>query len=322
MVSSRSRNFAVLNLAVAMLFCGSGCRVHAQTPGRRDPSSSPGQAPAQKSGNSPEVQETEKDQDFQPDRPDVTNGTHIVPIGLLQVEFGGHYSRVTSTGRNFGWPIALRVGVFDWLEARVSADGFVGQSDTGTRANGIGNIQLGAKLRLWATPGGAPVLCVLPTVNFPIASAAKGLGTGQSDYTLALLTGSDFGERNHVDFNYGIGSISAGSGRHRFTQHLLSLSASRRFGERANPYCEAYWLSQDEPGGGRVVSTDFGLILNLNGRVALDGGLDVGLTRAAQRLTVFGGISIIIGDIMGSHGVHARQRRAQERISRRSPRRK
>ena len=29
------------------------------------------------------------EQPLEPDRPDVTNGTHIVDIGLLQIEFGG-----------------------------------------------------------------------------------------------------------------------------------------------------------------------------------------------------------------------------------------
>ena len=33
---------------------------------------------------------------LEPDRPDVTNGTHIVDVGLLQIEFGGVYNR---TGR-------------------------------------------------------------------------------------------------------------------------------------------------------------------------------------------------------------------------------
>src|SRR5262249_40911243 len=30
---------------------------------------------------------------IEPDRPDVTNGTHIVDVGLLQIEIGGQYAR-------------------------------------------------------------------------------------------------------------------------------------------------------------------------------------------------------------------------------------
>ena len=30
---------------------------------------------------------------IEPDRPDITNGTHIVDIGILQIEVGGLYTR-------------------------------------------------------------------------------------------------------------------------------------------------------------------------------------------------------------------------------------
>ena len=42
-------------------------------------------------------------------------------------------------------------------------------------------------------------------------------------------------------------------------------------------------------------------------RIALGAGL------APLWLTAFGGLSIVVGDILAGHGVHARQRKAQER---------
>jgi hypothetical protein len=113
-----------------------------------------------------------------PDRPDVTNGTHIVETGLLQLEMGALYTRVASAQGSFGSPFTARVGLAEWLEARIGTDGFLTQSDQNGRASGIGNTQLGAKLRLWASPGGVPVLSILPTINLPTADADKGLGSG------------------------------------------------------------------------------------------------------------------------------------------------
>ena len=130
---------------------------------------------------------------IEPDRPDVTNGTHIVDVGLLQVEVGVQQDRIASQ-RNTGTPLTLRVGLLDWLELRAGTDGFLHQSDAVSSVNGMGNVQLGAKIRLFADPGGIPVLSVLPTVNLPVASASKGLGTGDSDYTLVVLTGTGFGQ--------------------------------------------------------------------------------------------------------------------------------
>ena len=67
---------------------------------------------------------------------------------------------------------------------------------------------------------------ILPTINLPAASESKGLGSGQADFTIAVLTGTDFLTRGHIDVNYGIGRIGAGTGLPRFTQHLVSWSAS------------------------------------------------------------------------------------------------
>jgi hypothetical protein len=253
---------------------------------------------------------------IEPDRPDVTNGTHIVDIGLLQIEIGGLYTHPGSGQHAFGSPFTARVGLQDWLEARMGTDGLLVQSDSTGRVMGLGNLQLGAKLRLWADPGGIPVLSILPTVNVPTASAEKGLGSGDTDYTLAVLTGTDIGRHGHVDFNYGIGAIGAGGGAPHFVQHLVSVSASLAASDNWNPYAEAFWFSRQEPDGGGVAAVDVGAIYELGARFAIDGGVQFGVTRGAPGLAAFGGLSMIVGDILGNHGVHARQRKAQERAKR------
>ena len=244
-----------------------------------------------------------------PDRPDVTNGTTIVEEGLLQVEVGVQHTRL-GTQHNSGTPVTFRVGLFEWLEARASTDGFLHQSDNGSSVSGAGNVQLGAKLRLFADPGGVPVLSILPTVNLPIASANKGLGSGVLDATLIILTGTDVGRTSHLDVNYGIGAIGTGQGRPHFAQQLVSASFSHSLTERLSPYVEGFWFSRQDPDGGPVVSVDTGLIQAFTTRFAIDGGIAFGLTDAAPDLTVFAGLSVIIGDVLGDHGVIARQRRA------------
>ena len=247
---------------------------------------------------------------IEPDRPDVTNGAHIVGEGLLQVELGYQHLRMGRTQRSQGTPITLRLGVTEWLELRAGSDGYVRQSDGVTSASGAGNVQAGAKLRLFAEPGGLPVLSILPNVNLPVASASKGLGSGDADYTLALLTGADVGRTSHVDVNYAIGAIGSGGGQPHFVQHLVSVSASHSLTEQLSPYLEAFWSSSLEPHGGRALSIDGGLIQAVTARFAVDGGLAVGLTQDSPDLSVFVGISAILGDVLGDHGVIARQRRA------------
>ena len=245
----------------------------------------------------------------EPDQPDVTNGTHIVDAGLLQVEMGGVYVRYDSTSRAGGSPITARLGLTDWLEARIGSDGLLIQSNGLTSVTGIGNLQLGAKVRLWPGEGGVPVLAILPAVNVPTASSAKGLGSGVADYVVSLLTGTDLGRHSHVDMNYGIGRIGDATTGGHFTQNLVSVSFSSAVSDNWNPYFEAFWLSRQAPGGGPVVAIDGGAIYELGSRYALDAGVQVGLTNDAPAFSAFGGISVVIGNILGGHGVHARFRR-------------
>ena len=55
---------------------------------------------------------------------------------------------------------------------------------------------------------------------------------------------------------------------------------------------------------------DAGFIRAFAVRFAIDGGVAVGLTNAAPDFSVFAGLSVIIGDVLGDHGVIARQRKA------------
>ena len=246
---------------------------------------------------------------IEPDRPDVTNGTNIVEVGLLQVEVGVQHARL-GTQQSAGTPLTVRIGLLEWLEARAGTDGFLHQSDRSSSVNGVGNVQLGAKVRLFADPGGVPVLSILPTVNLPVASVSKGLGSGDADFTLVLLTGTDLGKSSHIDFNYGVGAIGAGLGRPHFTQHLVSASFSHSLTEQLSPYLEGFWFSRQDPEGGHAFSVDAGFIHALTARLAVDGGVAVGLTSAAPGLSLFTGLSVIIGDVLGDHGVIARQRKA------------
>lgn len=253
---------------------------------------------------------------IEPDRPDVTNGTHIVDTGLLQIEIGGLFTRASSQQHALGTPFTARIGVSDWLEARIGTDGLLVQSDGTAHATGVGGTQIGAKLRLWTEPGGVPVLSILPTVNLPTASVEKGLGSGSADVTVAMLTGTDLGGRSHVDFNYGVGSIGGGSGH--FAQHLVSVSASAAVSKNWNPYIEAFWFSRQDAAGAAVAAIDAGVIYELGAKYALDGGVQVGVSREAPALQAFGGLSMVVGNIAGNHGVHARQRRAQKAAARRA----
>ena len=241
----------------------------------------------------------------QPDRPDVTNGTRIVPTGIVQLEFGGLFIRPVPSASAAGTPFTLRVGLTDWLEVRIGADGLVIQNTGDAAAAGFGNVQLGAKIRLWDEPGGTPVLSILPTVNLPTADAARGLGSGDPDYTIAFLTGTDIYRRGHIDINYGVGAIGAGQGRAHFVQHLISASLSEAVTDRWNPYVELFWFSRGDIDGASVTSLDTGVIYELGSHFAIDGGVQFGVAGSSAGFGAFAGVSMIVG---GERALNGRRR--------------
>ena len=146
------------------------------------------------------------------------------------------------------------------------------------RVTGLGNVQVGAKLRLWADPGGVPVLSILPTVNLPTASAERAWDPAMPT-TRCVLTGTDFGTRGHVDVNYGIGSIGAGGGLPHFVQHLVSVSASLR-GRRLESVPRELLVFAAGSEGGAVTAFDVGAIYT-GSRLAVDGGSQIRRLRSA-----------------------------------------
>ena len=228
-----------------------------------------------------------------PDRPDVTNGTHIVDRGALQVEVGGIFTRSAASDHQFGLPFTGRVGLFDWLELRLGGDGLVVQTEEGTRQSGFGNVQAGAKLRLARKTGADSLFSILPAITIP--TAPKDLGSGDPDYTIALLASADIGSRGHVDANYGIGAIGAGHGEPHFMQHTASVSASVAATSNLSAYAEVFWISRVDPHGSASTAVDSGVIYTLTPRLAIDGGLECGVSLAAPDVAVFAGVSFMVG---------------------------
>lgn len=256
-----------------------------------------------------------------PANDDVADGTDTTDVGLLQVELGGVFSRPAAGQRGGGTPLMLRYGAFEWLEVSAGTDGYLAQQAPDTRGtSGLGNTLLGARLRLFAAPGGLPIVSVLPSLTLPTASAAKGLGSGDTDATLALLTGRDLPRQSHVDVSYGVGAIGAGDGGH-FTQHTSLVSGSLGVTRAWTPGLTLTWVSRQDAATGRALTASADSVLTLSRRLALDASAAFGLTRQAPAFEIAAGLSVVLGELDIDDGVHARRHRLRWRAKKRPKRR-
>jgi hypothetical protein len=225
------------------------------------------------------------------DRPHVGTGAHVVAPGEVQVEAGVQWQQ-SSDIRTFGSPVLVRIGAVDRLELRAATDGLLSRHSPETAAYGMGNVQLGAKIRLL---GGReePFFSVMPTINLGVARADRQLGSGETDATLTWLAGHSAGRRFHIEGNYGIGAIGA-PGTH-FIQHLLTGAVIHQSTRTVQTYVEAASWSRQEIGGTAVGFIDYGLIAALTPRLLVDVGAFSGVTRQAPDWGVFSGVSFAVG---------------------------
>ena len=225
------------------------------------------------------------------DRPHVGTGTHVVSPGEVQFELGGQWQR-SGDLHTFASPALMRIGISERVEARVASDGLLMREARGTTARGIGNAQLGVKVRLLGSVE-EPFFSVMPAVNLGLASRDKGLGSGESDATITLLAGHALGYGFHGEANYGIGSIGDPAGR--FPQHLVTGAIVHQSTSRLQSYVEAAWWSRQERDRAAVSFVDYGVIFSLMPRVLIDAGAFTGVTAATPDYGLFTGLSFAVG---------------------------
>jgi hypothetical protein len=234
---------------------------------------------------------TGQDTAIDADRPHVGTGPHVVDRDEIQVEVGVQWQQSPEV-RTFGSPALLRIGLGGRIEIRVSSDGLLARHELANDAYGLGNAQVGAKIRLL---GGRdePFFSVMPTVNLGVASRDKGLGAGATDVTLTWLAAKEAIPRVHLEGNYGTGAIGDLGGH--FIQHLITAAVVHQTTARIQTYVEAAWWSRQERVGSAVSFVDYGIIVALRPRLLIDGGAFSGITSATPDWGVFSGVSFAFG---------------------------
>jgi outer membrane putative beta-barrel porin/alpha-amylase len=239
---------------------------------------------------------------------DVNDATDNTDVGLLQIELGGQFTSTSSGSWTAGTPFGIRYGAFEWLEVSLGADGYLDQTDpSAPHATGFGNLQLGAKIRLFAALGGPPIVALLPQVNVPTADAPSGLGTGDWDFGLGVLTGKDFGRRGHVDISYSGAAIGEGDGLGRFYQQTAAIGGSFGLSPAWTPIVTLAWVSRQDADTGEAWTLTGESVLTASRRVAFDVSAQFGLNHEAPDFELAGGVSFVVGELDLDEGVHARR---------------
>lgn len=233
------------------------------------------------------------------DRPDATESPFTVERGRVQIESSfAEYMRDRHNPehadvRVTAWsvaPVNVRVGLTPNSELQVVVDSFldvkVEDRDSGVteRVRGFGDVTLRAKWNFWGNDGGETALGLMPFVKLP--TARDGLGNDKVEggvilpFAAELPGGWGFGAmteadviRNDDDDGYTVAWVNTATVGHDITEKLGGfLELTSEAGE-VKP----------------VFGFNCGITYAVDANLQLDAGINLGLSRSADDLTLFTG---------------------------------
>lgn len=228
------------------------------------------------------------------DRPDATESPFTVDAGHVQVEMdAATYTRNRLDGvRTTEWVIApfnLRYGVTANVELGIF---FVPHTQVTeqvrngpkTSVRGIGDTVLRGKLNLWGNDGGPNAFGVFADLKLP--TAAAGLGNDKVEGALTLPLAYEIGAGWEGAAMTSVEYIHTGTARRAVWVNTITFAHD--LAADLGGFVE---LTSAAGEGAHVATFNCGLTRKMGPGLQLDGGVYIGLSRAAPDLTVFAGLS-------------------------------
>ena len=236
------------------------------------------------------------------DRPDLTESPYTVDAGWWQLESdivtftsdhdksGGSDVKATALGLA---TINLKVGLTSSIDLQTVLEPYTRvrahDNISGARASvsGFGDITSRLKINFWGNDGGKTAFGLMPFVKWP--TNQHGLGNNSVEgglivpLAVSLPAGWDMGTMTEID----VVRNDADTGY--TTEWVNTITFGHDITEKIGGYFE---LATTLTHGPDIATFDFGFTYGVTRNVQLDCGANLGLTKAADDVNVFAGISV------------------------------
>ena len=238
------------------------------------------------------------------DRPDKTESPFTVDAGHFQIEadiLNYTYDRYNPARTDTRVetvsiaPMNLKVGLCNAVDLQLVLQTYesVRTHDlaTGTVQNnrGFGDLFIRAKWNAWGNEGGATAFAVMPYLKLPTNQDNLGNDSVEGGmifpFAIELPAGWSMGLMTQFDLLHD----ANGSGHH--PEFLNSVTFGHDIIGHLAGYAEFFSAVSTESGSDWIGTVDLGLTYALTKDIQLDGGVNIGVTRAADDINPFLGIS-------------------------------
>lgn len=230
------------------------------------------------------------------DRPDKTESPYTVDAGRFQIELDvATYTRDRDAGVRTETvsvaPINLKLGLDRATDLQVIVEPYLRRTITdrplGARetTDGFGDVTVRLKRNLWGDDGGRTAFALMPFVKLP--TNAGDLGNGKVEFGIIAPLAIALSDRIGLGLMTEIDVIEQGDGSGYRASFVNSATLGFALTDRLGMYTELF----TERGDDWVVTGDVGFTYALSDYTQLDAGANLGVTRAADDLAMFVGMS-------------------------------
>src|SRR5256885_13235585 len=238
------------------------------------------------------------------DRPDVTETPYTVDAGHFQLEMDVlryAYDRYNSARDNVRResvslaPMILKLGVLNSVDLELGISPYISTRahDFGSGAvethRGFGSLMPRVKVNLWGNDGGKSSLALLPFIKLPTSTGHVEDNSVEGGLTVPIAI--------ELPYEFGVGSDiqvtvvrnNVGGGYH--AEFLNTLTVGHTIAGPLGGYVEFVSIASQERAAPWVAIFDLGLSYEVSRDVRIDGGINIGLTRSAEDLNPFIGLT-------------------------------
>ena len=246
--------------------------------------------------------------EFNADRPSLSDSAQTIDAGHVQLEtdFANYVFDVHNPQRervrvdqwNVFTPV-VRVGVTDRVEFDIQYDGYLNVRDrnrTGKpvrveATSGVGDLSLASKVSVWGNGEGKTSLAIFPVLKVPTNTA--GLGNRYVEGKVGVPFDAKLPAGFKLNFEPEFGAVRNAGDTHYVAQFTDIVDVSHDLGiKNLAGYVEFYSEVRTERGTPVIGQVDVGVTYQIGENLQLDGGCNIGVTRAANDYQPFTGLSV------------------------------
>jgi cobalt/nickel transport protein len=212
-------------------------------------------------------------------RPLTTDDAWTVEKGRFQMEFGFDISRQDNHDRELSPSLTLTYGLLEKMDLGIGSGYIFLDPKEDGKENGFADTEVKAKYRFFDEENWIPAFAISGILKIPTASESKGLGSGQADFGMNAIVTKNISKRLALHLNLGYTLIGE---NHMDNELNYSMGGQFSLTDRWAVVGEIVGVNNlnghigDDP-----LSFLIGTYSLLTDHVILDGGLEVGASKAA-----------------------------------------